>query len=238
MALEAPLQVFLTATMLSMNINPPSYQSNFLKWLPVISMLVSLITIFISLLKTAAEVLKHETWLCRLAIVIPIFVFRMMAWQMLTILLADLIFVVVAAVIIANTSLLLILQKNGVSLEPFSYGVQSLVFPMSKLIFKSKEDASKIFGALIFAGNLILMTGLAIMLGLCSSEVYDPWNPNVKHSIIISKFWCFKIVYSMIPLFAAATLPLLVILQYPRYVKQFEIILNFFVKIFLTVETN
>jgi hypothetical protein len=218
-ALEAPLQVFLTATMLSMNINPPSYQSNFLKWLPVVSMLVSLITIFISLLKTTADVLKNETWFFRLAIVIPIFVFRMVAWQLITILLADLIFVVIAAAIIVNTSLLLILQKNGVSLEPFSYGVQSLVFPMSKLISKSKEDATKIFGCLIISGNLILMTGLAIMLGLCSLEVYDAWNPNSSYSIVISKFWCFKIAYSMIPMCAAATVPLLVILHYPRYVR-------------------
>jgi hypothetical protein len=143
----------------------------------------------------------------------------MVAWQLITILLADLIFVVIAAAIIVNTSLLLILQKNGVSLEPFSYGVQSLVFPMSKLISKSKEDATKIFGCLIISGNLILMTGLAIMLGLCSLEVYDAWNPNSSYSIVISKFWCFKIAYSMIPMCAAATVPLLVILHYPRYVR-------------------
>jgi len=219
-ALEAPLQVFLTATMLSMNINPPSYQSNFLKWLPVVSMLVSLITIFISLLKTTAEALKDETWFFRLAIVIPIFVFRIMAWQLLTILLADLIFVVFATVIITNTSLLLILQKNGVSFEPFSYGVQSLIFPMSKLISKSKKDATKIFGLLIISGNLLLMTGLAILLGLCTLEVYDPWNPNSNNTIVISKFWCLKIAYSMIPIFAAATIPLMLILHNPRLVKQ------------------
>ena len=202
-----------------MDINLPSYQSNFLKWLPVVSMLVSLLTIFISLLKTSAEVFKDVTWLFRVTLVIPIFVFRMMAWQLLTILLADLIFVAFAAVIITNTSLLLILQKNGISFEPFSYGVQSMVLPMSKLISKSKKDAIKMFGILIVSGNLILMTGLAILLGLCSLEVYDPWNPNSSYPIIISKFWCFKIAYSMIPVFAAATMPLLGILYIPRYVK-------------------
>ena len=148
MALEAPFQVFLTITMISLNIiqaNLSSYQSTYvsidLNWLPVVSISLSAIAIFTSLLRTSAELFKGKSWIGIFAIVFPIFVFRMVTWQILMILLADLTFVVLAVVILSNTALLLIIQKNSVSFEPFSYAVLSLVFPMSKLISKSKNLA-------------------------------------------------------------------------------------------------
>jgi hypothetical protein len=142
----------------------------------------------------------------------------MVTWICLVIILAELIFIPIGIVGITNTAVLLIAQKNSISFDPVSYALQSLVFPFTKMISanQDKENAKKIFICLTIFGNFVIAAVLTLIFILCSVDIYNPWQDSVKNPILISKAQFQVIFWSLIPMFVAATLPLLILLKLKR----------------------
>jgi hypothetical protein len=96
-AIEAPCQVFLTITLISLKkikVSPLPYKSMYttinLSWWPIVTISYSVLTILVSFLKTASKILIELDWSLRVIISLPIVIFRMAVWQVLIILLDDL----------------------------------------------------------------------------------------------------------------------------------------------------
>ena len=222
-AIEAPCQIFLTIILISLNkitANPLSYKSTYssinLSWWPIVTISYSVLTILVSFLKTTSNILSELEWSLRVVISLPIFIFRMVVWQVLTIFLADISLVFAGIVVIFNCAVLLTAQKDGITLDPFSHAVQALVFPTSNLIEIKSEKVEKLFYSLIFGGNCILIFGLSALFVVYSVGSYDPWNGEPNKTLLISKAWFDTIYWATIPLFFAATLPVLMHLCCPR----------------------
>jgi hypothetical protein len=195
-----------------------TYASIDLSWLPIVSTTFSMVTILVSFLKTSTQNFQENTWYLRAVVFISIFIFRMGTWVCLVIILAELVFIPVGIVGITNAAVLLILQKNNISFEPISYALQSLVFPFRKMISDNhdKENAEKIFCSLTAIGNIILLIALTVLFVLCSLDIYNPWEASLKNPILISKAWFQVIFWSLLPMFVAATLPILILLRFKK----------------------
>jgi hypothetical protein len=211
-AIESPCQIFLTITMISLQkiaANPMSYNSAHstidLSWWPIVTITYSVLTILVSFLSTASQFFIEADCSLKLGMSLPIFIFRMLVWQVLIILLADLSFLVVGSVLLFNIGVLLIAQKDGIILDPFSHAVKALVFP--KLIKINSEEVRKTFHLFIVGGNCILMFGWTALFIMCSVGSFDPWKGELNKSLLISKAWFETIFWATIPLFFAATLP-------------------------------
>jgi hypothetical protein len=219
-AIEAPSQVFLTITLISwkkITASPLAYNSAHstinLSWMPIVTITYSVLTILISFLKTTSKVLIELDWSLRVVISLPIFIFRMLVWQVLAILLGDISFVVAGLVVIFNCAVLLTAQKDGIILDPFSHAVQALVFPTANLFQIKSEKYGKTFALFTFGGNCILMFGIAVLFVVYSVGLYDSW---ILKSVLISKAWFETIFWATVPLFFAATLPVFIQLCFPR----------------------
>ncbi len=195
-----------------------TYASIDLSWLPIVSITFSVLTILVTFLKTARHIFQENTLYLCFVIFLSIFIFRMVTWICLVIILAELIFIPIGIVGITNTAVLLIAQKNSISFDPVSYALQSLVFPFTKMISanQDKENAKKIFICLTIFGNFVIAAVLTLIFILCSVDIYNPWQDSVKNPILISKAQFQVIFWSLIPMFVAATLPLLILLKLKR----------------------
>ena len=195
-----------------------AYATIDISWLPLVSITFSVMTILLSFLKTATHIFQDHPWYLRVVIFLSIFIFRMVTWVCLVILLVELIFIPIGIIGIANAAIMLIVQKNNMSLETVSHALQSLVFPFTKIIpyNQEKESAKKIFIALTVFGNLLLAIALTVTFILCSVDIYNPWKANLNYPILISKPWFQVIFWSMLPMFVAATLPLPILLKFKQ----------------------
>jgi hypothetical protein len=79
-----------------------------------------------------------------------------------------------------------------------------------------KENAEKIFCSLTAIGNCILLIALTVLFVLCSLDIYNPWEASLKNPILISKAWFQVIFWSLLPMFVAATLPILILLRFKK----------------------
>jgi hypothetical protein len=193
----------ITASPLSYN---SAYSTINLSWWPIVTISYSALTLLVSFLKAASQFLIGLDWCQRLIISLPIFIFRMVVWQVLVILLDDLSYLVFGSVLLFNTFVLLIVQKNGIILDPFSHAVQALVFPTAKLTQLKSEKVGNLFFLFTFGGNCILMFGLTTLFAMYSANSHDPWDDKVN-TTLITKAWFETIFWATIPLFFAATLP-------------------------------
>ena len=142
----------------------------------------------------------------------------MVTWVCLVIILVELIFIPIGIVGITNAAVLLIVQKNNISLEPLSHALLSLVFPFTKITSdkEAKENPNKIFILLTVFGNSVLAFVLTVVFILSLLDIYNPWKANLNYPILISKAWFQVIFWSMLPMFVAATLPLAVLLKFKQ----------------------
>ena len=210
------MQVFLRITLISMkviclNCSPQEQCINVVIW-AFVTIGFELLTVFISLSKPLIQNTKDSLWYYASAS-IPVFAFRIVGWQVVILILADLSVIVFGVEIIINGLILYLMQREKLFLEPISNAIQSIIFP--KVAFHRNIQKNiillHILGALTIAGNLILMISLTVVFLLCSFNVYNLWNENdLRSSILISKnefeiiYWC------NIPLFFAATLPAII----------------------------
>lgn len=65
--------------------------------------------------------------------------------------------------------------------EPVNLSILSIVLPIYKLPSSKMEIcvALKIFRALVLSGNIIQMSSLSLVFGLCKLDLYNPWKGNV-----------------------------------------------------------
>ncbi len=131
-----------------------------ISWLPLVSIGISVVTIFISFMRTSNVISKEKGKCFGNLAFLSIFIFRMATWQVLVVLLAELALFVVGGIVLVNALVLYSLQRSRIIFEPLSYAVQSLVFPMSRLLTKESEhcEALKLFSTLILVGNLVLIS--------------------------------------------------------------------------------
>jgi hypothetical protein len=195
-----------------------TYASIDLSWLPIVSIIFSVVTILVSFLETSKHIFQDNSWYLRVVIFLSIFCFRMATWICLVIVLAELIFIPILIAGITNATVLLIVQKKKISFEPISYALQSLVFPSTQMISANldKENAKQIFISLTVVGNIFLAIVITVIFMLCSGDIYNPWKVSLSYPILISKDWFQAIFWSTIPMFFAATLPVPILLKFKR----------------------
>ena len=215
-ALEAPFQIFLTATVFSLyiiDITPSPYigvyaQIN-LSWWPVFSTLVSLALILHSFLKTSAIVSNgHGKWF-GIIILIPIFAFRMMAWTVCLIIFAEFSGSVFLSMIIAQAIGILVATKIPLCIEWIVLSIQSLVFPFPKLLSKN-TNSLEVFLLLVVPGNVILMLLMTFILTLSCIDIFDTWG-KYDQIILLTEDWFEIIFWTFFPIFVASILPLILL---------------------------
>ena len=172
-----------------------------LSWWPIVSLIFSITSMLVTSLTTSK--LFEQEWLQRVILLAPVFAFRLVAWQLIIILLADRAFLAVAAMVVLNYAVIFVLQKDQHNLEPLSAAILSFVFPTPKL------DQNVTLRMLVL-GNVLLMISLTIAW---SSKLHDWWKPDMPTSI--STGWIDIIFWSSITLFLAATFPLALIAIIP-----------------------
>jgi hypothetical protein len=172
-----------------------------LSWWPIVSLILSITSMLVTSL-TTSKIFEQE-WLQRVFLLAPVFAFRLVAWQLIIILLADRAFLAVAAMVVLNYAVIFVLQKGQNNLDPLSAAILSFLFPFSKL---DQNVTLKMF----VLGNVLLMISLAIAW---SSKLHDWWRPDMPTSI--STGWTDVIFWSSIALFLAATVPLALIAIIP-----------------------
>jgi hypothetical protein len=172
-----------------------------LSWWPIVSLIFSITSMLVTSLTTSK--LFEQEWLQRVILLAPVFAFRLIAWQLIVILLADRAFLAVAAMVVLNYSVIFVLQKNQNNFEPLSAAILSFLFPVSKL-------DQNVTLKLLALGNVLLVISLTIAW---SSKLHDCWRPDLPTSI--STGWIDIIFWSSIALFLAATVPLALIAIIP-----------------------
>ncbi len=65
--------------------------------------------------------------------------------------------------------------------EPLNLSILSMFLPIYKLPSSKMEIcvALNIFRALVLSGNIILMSSLSLVFGLCKLDLYNPWTGNM-----------------------------------------------------------
>jgi hypothetical protein len=172
-----------------------------LSWWPIVSLIFSITSMLVTSLTTSK--LFEQEWLQRVFLLAPVFAFRLVAWQLIIILLADRAFLAVAAMVVLNYAVIFVLQKDQNNLDPLSAAILSFLFPTPKL---DQNVTLKMF----VLGNVLLMISLAIAW---SSKLHDWWRPDMPTSIYTG--WIDVIFWSSVALFLAATVPLALIVIIP-----------------------
>ena len=215
LTIGAPLQVFLTMTLLSLKIiNTDDYTDSERIHVGVLSIGFELITMLTALLKSLFRVTEdtHNDRWYYVSAALPIFAFRMIGWQVVILILADLSVIVFGAEIFINGIILYLMQRDQLAVEPISTAVQSIIFP--KVAFYPGIQKSSIhlniLVVLTTVGNVLLMIVLTIVFVLCSLNVYNLWNENEPRPTLMSKNGFEIIFWSSVPLFFAATVPTII----------------------------
>jgi hypothetical protein len=166
----------------------------YLNWWPIVSVALSITSMLVTNLSTCT--LFKQEWLHQVIVLAPVFFFRLVAWQLIVILLADKAFLAVVAMAVLNYTVLFVLHKDQSNFEPLSAAILSFLFPAPKL------DQNVTLKMLVL-GNFLLMISLAIAW---SSKLHDLWTLDMPTSI--SAAWIDVIFWSLITMFLAATVPL------------------------------
>ncbi len=109
-------------------------RSIYLSWWPIVSLIFSITSMLVTSL-TTSKIFEQE-WLQRVILLAPVFAFRLVAWQLIIILLADRAFLAVAAMVVLNYAVIFVLQKDQNNLDPLSAAILSFLFPIPKGPFK------------------------------------------------------------------------------------------------------
>ena len=146
---------------------------------------------------------------------LPVITYRLIAWLLVIIVLADMSCIVIIVVLVLNLALLLFYQKEEITYEPISQSIISLVFPNFKINNKSQNTERHILTWQILLGNMVLMVSLTTIFVLCSLNIYNPWDTNVRRKILLSPDLLEIIYWSLVSLFLAASLPTFLLFHLP-----------------------
>ena len=228
-AIEAPFQILLKLTMISMNILPlpgsenVSIRNGFgveinLSWFPIVSTCLSVIGILSGALWIIEPVENETHFIIGKATFLPIFFFRMLIWLIFLIVLHS--FSVFACFAFAGLNMLiLLLVQEQLGIDPLSHSLLSIIFPVHKMPSSTVDPkiSMKILFWMVLAGNSALLLSHACVYGLFHFNVYNPWCSDnaIKLLIPMDKFQSINPLVAT--LYFGATLPILVVYFAPSY---------------------
>jgi hypothetical protein len=188
------------------------YASIDLRWWPILSISVSVLGILISFLKISGAIsAEHGRWY-GLTLFFPVFLFRIISWQFMVLLFAENIFWVLGISVLLNIVATCLTYKDEETLElRICYAIQSVIFPINKLIDKHdvRSSLKGVFWMCI-VGNLMMMGILLLIYLLTLVDLFDPWNSKLVQPILVTKDWFEATVLFLIPVFLAATIPIVI----------------------------
>ena len=181
-----------------------------LSWWPIVSTTCSIFGLLFGSL-WIYEPVSNETnkWIGFFTF-LPIFFFRLIAWQIIILITVELSLILIAAILITNVTALYSVQSSQLSIEPLTSAVLSIVLPMYKLPSSTINQAVSIKALTLLAvcGNVLLMLFLCFILTLKSYDVYNPWDSKHKCPIKFAEEWFQPVFWALLSMSGAATVPL------------------------------
>ena len=176
-----------------------------LSWWPIVSITFSVIAILISFLKISKAISSEHGKFYGLALFFPVFLFRMISWQVTVLLLAENTFWLFGIEVLLNLVIVCLTWNEDETFQLcICYAIQSGIFPMNKLIIKQKEHSSlKTVFWMVTVGNFAILVALLVIF---FAGLIGPWNSNQ----LITEDWFKLIILSLIPLFFAASIPIVI----------------------------
>ena len=180
-------------------------------WLPIGSVCLSIIGILTGALWVVAPVQKETNWFVGKITFLPIFFFRMLAWEIILIILDSFSLFIFLGFALLNWIVLLFVQDQFI-LEPINHALLSLIFPVFKLPSTKVEDTNsfKILFWMILTGNLFFLIVHGCLVLVYHYDIYNPWCKGDTDKLLISEEMFQNIHWTLISLCAAATFPTLV----------------------------
>jgi hypothetical protein len=147
-----------------------------LSWFPIVTTCLSAVGILIGGLWIVQPIVDEAGWLAGKLAFLPIFFFRLFAWQIIIITLESFSFIPFVFFICGNF-LVLYFAQNQIMLEPISSACLSTVFPMYKLPSQNLDTkpSLKILFWLVLTGNINLFISYALIFLLHHYDNYNPW---------------------------------------------------------------
>jgi hypothetical protein len=114
----------------------------------------------------------------------------MLLWLVLIIILEQFSIGLFAAMVTMNIFLIYFLQEELV-VDPISYALLSVIFPVCKLPSASleHEPALKLLFSLVLAGNIFLMSAFSVVYSLYYFDVYNPWCREDLSKLLFPEDW-------------------------------------------------
>ena len=134
---------------------------------------------------------------------LPLFLFRMLAWVVIVVSLKSLASAVLFISVMVNFAIL-----YGKSDQLFETAMLSILFPALKFpaLEMSEQNKEKAFFWLSMTGNVVLMMSMAAILSLYLSDVMNPWC--LTDQILVPEEMLAHICLLMVILFIASTFPI------------------------------
>jgi hypothetical protein len=182
-----------------------------LRWFNIVTSIFSTFGILIGLYWTVKPVQEETNSFVGFLILIPLFLFRMTSWMIIIAILHSFSLAVFAGIVLLNIVIFILAQKP-IRIEPLTHSFLSLILPVPFLPSSKIEnkDVLKLLSLLILIGNLALIGVLALLFFLYNSYKYNPWCSNVNNKLQIPETMMDHSEYSILALFASATIPLVV----------------------------
>jgi hypothetical protein len=138
---------------------------------------------------------------------LPIFLYRLLVWQLILIILNSFSFLIFAGFAIINWIVLVLFIHDDI--EPINHALLSLVFPVFKLPSTKVEDAFslKIFFWMIVTGNSFLLLIHGCLFTLYHYDIYNPWCREDLNKLLMPEELFQNGYWFFLALFASATLP-------------------------------
>jgi hypothetical protein len=177
-------------------------------WFPIFTTILSAIGILLGGLWIVQPIVDKTNWWTGKLSFLPIFFYRMIAWQIIIITLESF-SVIVCLVFISINCLVLYLAQKKLTLEPISSSCLAIVFPMYKLPsinIEAKVSLKILFWLIVCGNSLLLFVYISILL-LHYFDLYNPWCSGRSEWHLFSEDFFTKSTLSMVILFLSATIP-------------------------------
>jgi hypothetical protein len=180
-----------------------------LSWFPIFTTCLSAIGILHGGVWIVKPVADEGNWLTGNFVFFPIFIYRMVAWQIIIITLEIISFLAIAILVFANFLVICFVQSQ-ITLEPISSACLSIVFPMYKLPSQNIEYklSFKVLFALLLVGNFFLGFAYAFIFLLYVFDLYNPWCIAGPERYLFTEEFFQNSINPMIILFIFSTTPI------------------------------
>jgi len=196
-----------------LEINGFSFESTYgrinLSWWPIVSSTCSIFGLLFGSLWIYEPVSSETNKLIGFLTFLPIFLFRLLGWQIIILTTVELSCVLIVAIIFINASILYSVQSHKLAIEPLHSAALSMVLPMYKLPSTQidQADSIKTLSLLVIFGNLLIVLSLGLVFAFQSYGVYNPLDCSHKWIIKFHKEWFQPAFWTLVSLFVAATVP-------------------------------